>query len=75
MKRIVLLSIVALICSISMVANPVALRRRALFQHGGMRMPSVTKVEADYENGILTVNIQRNSDVALLYIYMMMTGV
>lgn len=69
MKRIILLSIVALICSISVVANPVVLRRRALFQHGSMRMPSITQVEADYEDGILTVNIQRYSGMVWVCIY------
>lgn len=68
MKKITLLSIVALICSFNVVANPVVLRRRALYQHGSMRMPSITQVTAECEDGILTVNIQKYSGIALLYI-------
>ena len=69
MKKIILLPIVALMCSISVIANPLVLRRRAMYQHGGMRMPSITQVDADYENGILTMNIRKYSGAALLYIY------
>lgn len=69
MKKIILLSIVALMCCISVEANSVVLRRRALYQHGGMRMPSTTQVEADYEDGILIVNVQKYSGMAWVYIY------
>lgn len=69
MKKVILLSIVALVCSISVVANSVVLRRRAMYQHGGMRMPSVTQVEADFENGFLTVNVQKYSGMIWVYIY------
>lgn len=53
----------------AMTASPVVLRRRALFQHGSMRMPSTTQVEADYDNGTLTVNIQKYTGVVCVYIY------
>lgn len=43
MKKIILLPIVALMCSISVIANPLVLRRRAMYQHGGMRMPSIER--------------------------------
>lgn len=69
MKKIILLPIVALMCSISMIANPVVLRRRAMYQHGGMRMPSITQVSADYENGFMTVNVQKYSGMVWIYIY------
>ncbi len=69
MKSIVLVSIIALMFNICIEANPVVLRRRAMYQHGGMRMPSITQLDADYENGILTMNIRKYSGAALLYIY------
>lgn len=69
MKKIILLPIVALMCSISVIANPLVLRRRAMYQHGGMRMPSITQVSADYGNGFLTVNVQKYSGMVWVYIY------
>lgn len=69
MKKVILLSVVALVCSISVVANSVVLRCRAMYQHGVMRMPSITQVEADYVNGILTVNVQKYSGMVWVYIY------
>lgn len=69
MKKNLLLTIIALISSMAMTASPVVLRRRALFQHGSMRMPSTTQVEADYNNGTLTVNIQNYTGVVWVYIY------
>lgn len=58
MKKIILLPIVALMCSISVIANPLVLRRRAMYQHGGMRMPSIERVSADYEKGLITIGVK-----------------
>ncbi len=35
----------------------------------GDRMPSITLVRADYENGILSVNIKNYIGMVLVYIY------
>ena len=32
-------------------------------------MPSITQVSADYENGFLTVNVQKYSGMVWVYIY------
>lgn len=51
------------------IATQVNVRTKSTLPRGGARMPSIIQVSADYENGILTVNIQKYSGVALLYIY------
>ncbi|MFC2758895.1 hypothetical protein [Hallella multisaccharivorax] len=50
MKRILLLSLLALMCCVSVYPKPVVLRRSGLFQRGGMRMPSATRVKVDYDD-------------------------
>ena len=51
------------------MATQVNVRTKSTLPRGGARMPSITQVDADYANGLLTVNIQKYSGVALLYIY------
>lgn len=69
MKKILLLSLIALTCCFNMNAESVPLRRRAMFQHGRMRMPSITIVEADYENRTVTLNIKKYSGTVWINIY------
>lgn len=69
MKKILLLSFIAPTCCFNMNAESVPLRRRAMFQHGRMRMPSITIVEADYENRTVTLNIKKYSGTVWINIY------
>ena len=69
MKKILLLSFIALTCCFNMNAESVQLRRRAMFQHGRMRMQSITIVEADYENRTVTLNIKKYSGTVWINIY------
>ena len=69
MKKIILLPIVALMCSISVIANPLVLRRRAMYQHGGMRMPSIERVSADYEKGLITIGVKGYTGGIHVFIY------
>ena len=63
MKKILLLSFIALTCCFNMNAESVPLR------HGRMRMPSITIVEADYENRTVTLNIKKYSGTVWINIY------
>lgn len=38
------------------ISRPIMIRYRQLFQTTRMRLPSATRVAADYENGMLTLN-------------------
>lgn len=69
MKKIILLPIVALMCSISVIANPLVLKRRAMYQHGGMRMPSIERVSADYEKGLITIGVKGYTGGIQVFIY------
>ena len=39
-------------------SRSVNIRERKHFQQGSMRMPSITCVSADYENGLITVDVK-----------------
>ncbi|EGN56461.1 hypothetical protein PRBRB14_08700 [Hallella multisaccharivorax DSM 17128] len=69
MKRILLLSLLALMCCVSVYPKPVVLRRSGLFQRGGMRMPSATRVKVDYDDSVVNVHIQRYYGMVWMYIY------
>ena len=51
------------------MATQVNVRTKSTLPRGGARMPSITQVRADYEDGILTVNIQRYFGMVWVYIY------
>lgn len=51
------------------MATQVNVRTKATLPRGGARMPSITQVSADYENGILTANVQKYSGMVWVYIY------
>ncbi len=46
----------------------ISFRMKGTFQHGCARMPSITRIGADYENGIVTVNIHEYSGLVWVYI-------
>lgn len=58
MKNIFIAILMSLAILPSM-ATLVNVRTKSTLPRGGARMPSITQVRADYEDGILTVNIQR----------------
>lgn len=51
------------------MATQVNVRAKATLPRGGARMPSITQVSADYENGFLTVNVQKYSGMVWIYIF------
>ena len=52
---VILLTFVLLIpCSIF----GIDIRKEITVQHGGMRMPSIERVSADYENGLITIAVK-----------------
>jgi hypothetical protein len=52
---VILLTFVLLIpCSIF----GIDIRKESMVQHGGMRMPSIERVSADYENGLITIAVK-----------------
>ena len=51
------------------MATQINVRTKATLPRGGARMPSITQVSADYENGFLTVNVQKYSGMVWVYIY------
>ena len=38
------------------------IQKEGTTQHGGMRTPSITRVSADYENGLITVDVKGYTD-------------
>lgn len=69
MKKIIIAIILMSLAMLPNMAAQVNIRVKSTLPHGGARMPSNTQVEADYENGILTVNIQKYSGMVWVYIY------
>lgn len=67
--KIKLVSILMLLLGILPVySRHISFRMKGTFQHGCARMPSITRVGADYENGTMTVNIQKYSGLVWVYI-------
>ena len=64
-----LVSILMLLLGILPVySRHISFRMKGTFQHGCARMPSITRVGEDYENGTMTVNIQKYSGLVWVYI-------
>ena len=60
-----LLTVVLLIpCS----AFGIDIRKEGTFQHGGMRMPSLVRVSADYDNSTITVNVENYLGIIVAYV-------
>ena len=67
--KIKLVSILMLLLGILPVySRHISFRMKGTFQHGCARRPSITRVGADYENGTMTVNIQKYSGLVWVYI-------
>lgn len=57
MKKKILILMLLVASNISpVISRPIMIRYRQLFQTTRMRLPSATRVAADYENGMLTLN-------------------
>lgn len=69
MKTKIIAVFVALMCVMPILSKPIRLRTKGTIQRGCLRMPSIIRVEADYECDVITVNIQRYTGVAYVYIY------
>ncbi len=69
MKKIIIAIFFMSLAMLPNMAEHVNIRVKSTLPHGGARMPSTTQVEADYEKGILTVNIQNYIGVVWVYIY------
>lgn len=39
-------------------ASGIGIQKKGTIQHKGARMPSITQVEADYENGLITIEVK-----------------
>lgn len=57
MKKVILFLLMLLVIS-PCQATDINVRRKATTSKGGMRMPSITRVSADYENGLITVGVK-----------------
>ena len=50
-------------------SRSVTRRESKRFQQGRMRMPSATQVTADYDDGVITVDVSRYIGTVQLYVY------
>ena len=50
-------------------SRSVNIRERKHFQQGRMRMPSATQIAADYDDGVVTVDVSRYTGTVQLYVY------
>ncbi|SEQ53370.1 protein of unknown function [Segatella baroniae B14] len=57
MKKIILFLLMLLVIS-PCQATGINVKREATTSKGSMRMPSITRVSADYENGLITVDVK-----------------
>ncbi|WP_223925511.1 DUF3244 domain-containing protein [Prevotella lacticifex] len=57
MKKLLILLLV-FVTFIPSYAFGIDIRKEGTTHHGGMRMPSITRVSADYENGLITVDVK-----------------
>ena len=56
-------------CIIPVFSRPIKFRTKGTLQRGCLRMPSIARVEADYEGNDITVNIRMYTGVVYVYIY------
>ena len=56
MKKL-LIFLLVLVTLIPSCASAIDIRKEGTVQQGGMRTPSLTRVSADYENGIITIGV------------------
>lgn len=67
MKKVVALLLALLIFSPCM-ATEINVKRKTTIQSGGMRMPSITRVMADYQNGVVTLNVIGYTGTVQVYV-------
>lgn len=68
-RRILTLVFLFMMCLTPISSKPLKLLARGTFQHGRMRMPVATRVSADYESGLMAINVQNYSGLAQINIY------
>ena len=56
MKKLIILLLV-FVTLIPSCASAIDIRKEGTVHQGGMRTPSLTRVSADYENGIITIGV------------------
>ena len=57
MKKLLILLLV-FVTLIPGNASGIGIQKKGTIQHKGARMPSITQVEADYENGLITIEVK-----------------
>ena len=57
MQKVILFLTMLLVLS-PCQANSINVKRNVIAHKGGMRMPSITRISADYENGLITVDVK-----------------
>ena len=50
-------------------ATGINVKREATTPKGGMRIPSATQIAADYDDGVVTVDVSRYTGTVQLYVY------
>lgn len=50
-------------------SRPLTIWMKNAFQRGHARIPSITNVDVDYDNEVLTVNVQNYTETVWIYIY------
>lgn len=68
MKKIILFLLMLLVIS-PCQATGINVKRGATTSKGGMRMPFITQVTADYDDGVVTVDVSRYTGTVQLYVY------
>ena len=68
MKKIILFLLMLLVIS-PCQATGINVKREATTSKGGMRMPSATQIAADYDDGVITVDVSRYTGTVQLYVY------
>lgn len=56
MKKLIAILLMSFIL-IPCYATGIDIRKEITVQHGGTRMPSATRISADYDNGVITLNV------------------
>lgn len=49
-------------------ASGIGIQKKGTIQHKGVRMPSITQVEANYENGLITIEVKGYTDGAQAFV-------
>ncbi len=67
MKKLLILLLV-FVTFIPGYAFGIDIRKEGTTHHGGMRTPSITRVSADYENGLITVDVKGYTGGVQVYV-------